>query len=1172
MRSLLKKTYRSMRHSSTLILLATSFFVTQYSLRASDDIFGQAAEVSSSPEEPAPDSPEEPPAPEQDEVSQKNVTLEAISAQLQALEKNTELDDKKKAEATDKLNSAKQWLEVETEAREDTLLFQSQIDNAPTTKKKLLKQLSEIEAAPFDPTDRSQSLDDLERMASTLKADLEKAKASHAKYVAEWAKSSERKAESSKRQEDFAKRLEKARLLLAAGPTAEHEIVTAAIRLELRARISRILAESNREKTEAAKFEALAGHQTLRSDLHQRTVTMLESQISQLNDVIATRRNEESRRQVEEARKEARNAEGSLRTIAEANTRLAEERAYYVRLIGRRNAELERIDKERAEHNESFNKIVSRIEEFGMSQATGSLLRLQRENLPNIHPLIERNESIEKELPTIGLALAEYKEQREPMFHVESLVDENLPKPESPIWKTPNLGEKEIRQMVHDLLVTQRSILDDLIKDLDEYSKDLHGLHFSTEKYVGLLKDHAKYIDEHVLWIRSADAITQIDVDRARNAVQRVARIDVWQQLLAGIGTIIRQHPTQSVGVFLFLALGLSFCDRLASRLSAIGQTQEVLRAYRFLPTVEAILLTMVLASFWPIVFAFFGWQLAHQPNPTALSHATGHGLLWTAMAWWALSLLRQISRPDGLGESHFGWHRENLKVIRSNVRWLITFGLPFVFLVMGLRNFHLERTPEWSGRFAFIAGMLVMSLFTHFMLNPYGRRQGIWAKRQIWVYRIRHVLHAVGVSIPAGLALLSAIGYIYSAFQLTHRAHVTLWLVLAVVLVHAVVTRYLLITRRRVAVKHMRQRQAQASEANGDQNDGPRPEESLDFNIIGDQLQRLLRAVAAISLCIGISFVWADMVPALAAVNKVKFQGWEKEVVVKQFDEGTNETISDTQSVPVTLGDVLFGVLMVGGTLVATRNLPGLLNITLFERLPIDFGTRYALTTVVRYVITLVGFVVAFRAIGFTWGSVQWLVAAMTVGLGFGLQEIFANFVSGLIILTERPIRVGDMITVSGVMGKVTRMQIRATTITDFDRRELVIPNKKFITEDVINWTLSDSITRVVCPVGIAYRCDPELARDVLMQVARDHAEVLDDPEPTAVFLGFGDSTLNLELRVFIVGREQIARIRDELNLAINSSFRNAKLEIAFPQRDLHIRSIDAVAEKLISESKRAA
>ncbi|MFC1757278.1 mechanosensitive ion channel domain-containing protein [Planctomycetota bacterium] len=1098
------------------------------------------------------------------------VSLESIAAQILAIASNAALDEKAKADATTKLNEAKKSLSEAMEANDESVRSQFQITNADERKKELAGRLKNGEPRQFAREDRSKPLEELERIASSLKEELENAKDSHSKYLTELKEGSERKANASKREEDIAKRLETLRATLETMPRPSEDALASATRTELLAQILNLEAKANRDKVRMGHDSVLADHQTLRSDLHQRTVASLESQISQLNSIIAERRKEESRRQLELARKEARDANVALRTIAEENASLAEVRAEYTKLSGTRKTQLEKVKRDRTHQEDSFKKIVERINDFGMTQAIGGLLRSQRENLPSVGPLKERIATIDSELPNVRQKLVEYREQRERMFQIEDLVDALLPAEGSEILG--KLGESEVRKLVRELLVSRKEILEHLNKDLGFYNDDLQELYFATKKFVDIVEEHAAYIDEHVLWIRSADAISHVDLKHTHNAFRAVARTDAWNQLLGGIGTIIRENRMQSGGVFLFLVLGVSFCDRMADRLGTIGKRQEVLRAYRFVPTVEAIVLTILLASFWPIVFAFLGWQLVNQVSATPLSLGIGHGLWWTAIAWWALNLLRQISRPDGLGEAHFAWHRQNLNVIRRNVRWLITFGLPFVFLVMGLRNYGLEQNGESTGRVAFIAGMVVMALFTHFMLNPYGRRQGIWAKQQIWIYKVRHIVHAIGVMIPISLALLCAVGYIYSAFQLTHRAHLTLWMVLFVVLTHALVTRYLLITRRRVAVKHMRQRQALAAETNGDQADGPRPEESLDFNIIGEQLQRLLRAIAAISLCIGITFVWADMVPALTAVNRVTFNGWEKEIVVEEFNASSNKMLRDTQTVPITLGDVIMSMLLIGGTLVATRNLPGLLNITIFERLPIDFGTRYALTTVVRYVTTMVGFVIAFRTIGFTWSSVQWLVAAMTVGLGFGLQEIFANFVSGLIILTERPIRVGDMVTVSGVMGKVTRMQIRATTITDFDRRELVVPNKKFITEDVINWTLSDSITRVVCPVGIAYRCDPALARSVLLDVARSHPEVLDDPEPSAVFQGFGDSTLNLELRVFIVGREQIAQIRDEINLAINASFRNANLEIAFPQRDLHIRSIDAVAEKILSSEKRAA
>jgi potassium efflux system protein len=228
-----------------------------------------------------------------------------------------------------------------------------------------------------------------------------------------------------------------------------------------------------------------------------------------------------------------------------------------------------------------------------------------------------------------------------------------------------------------------------------------------------------------------------------------------------------------------------------------------------------------------------------------------------------------------------------------------------------------------------------------------------------------------------------------------------------------------------------------------------------------------------------------------------------------------------------------------------------------LLVRLPIDPGARFAIAAILRYIILVVGLVFAFGMIGIKWSQVQWLAAAITVGLGFGLQEIFANFVSGLILLFERPVRIGDTITVGDISGTVSRIQIRATTILAWDRKELIIPNRDFVTGKVINWTLSDSTLRVVIPVGIAYGSDTRLAERLLRKVAAEHPLVLRDPEPIVVFSAFGESSLDFELRVYVGRADQFIKVKHELHQAIDDTFREAGIEIAFPQRDIHVRSV---------------
>ncbi|MGP1345809.1 MAG: mechanosensitive ion channel domain-containing protein [Phycisphaerales bacterium] len=271
-----------------------------------------------------------------------------------------------------------------------------------------------------------------------------------------------------------------------------------------------------------------------------------------------------------------------------------------------------------------------------------------------------------------------------------------------------------------------------------------------------------------------------------------------------------------------------------------------------------------------------------------------------------------------------------------------------------------------------------------------------------------------------------------------------------------------------------------------------------------------------------------------------------------------------------ITLNDIAVSLLVLVFTVVLSRNLPGLLEITILKRLPLDGGARFAISAVLRYLLVIVGVLLAFAAIGVSWSKVQWLVAALTFGLAFGLQEIFANFISGLIMFAERPVRVGDTVTVTGISGTVTQIRMRATTVRDWDYKELVIPNKVFITDQVVNWTLSDQRIRIIMPVGVSYDSDVRQVYQTLLDIAAGHENVVEDPKPVVMFAGFGDSTLNFELRCFLPSLDAFLSTRTELYMRITERFRELGIEIAYPQRDLHIRSADPIAQILADQRSR--
>jgi potassium efflux system protein len=239
--------------------------------------------------------------------------------------------------------------------------------------------------------------------------------------------------------------------------------------------------------------------------------------------------------------------------------------------------------------------------------------------------------------------------------------------------------------------------------------------------------------------------------------------------------------------------------------------------------------------------------------------------------------------------------------------------------------------------------------------------------------------------------------------------------------------------------------------------------------------------------------------------------------------------------------------------TFVAARNVPQLLALLLRSKKTTTPGSRYAISKLLGYFIVGAGILAFLSTLGLRWDRLQWLVAALSVGIGFGLQEIIANFISGLLILFERPIRVGDVITVGESSGQVIRIQIRATTIRDFDGKELLVPNKEFVTGRLLNWTLSNTDIRMILEVGIAYGSDVRKAKAILEELLKSHDMILDNPAPDVIFREFGSSSLNLTARYFFSDIQQRGFLLSDLHMKINDAFKEAGIVIAFPQIDVH-------------------
>ncbi len=268
----------------------------------------------------------------------------------------------------------------------------------------------------------------------------------------------------------------------------------------------------------------------------------------------------------------------------------------------------------------------------------------------------------------------------------------------------------------------------------------------------------------------------------------------------------------------------------------------------------------------------------------------------------------------------------------------------------------------------------------------------------------------------------------------------------------------------------------------------------------------------------------------------------------------------------PLTTFSLIKILLFVGILLVFSRYFKSFFEKKLLVHTGLEEGQRYALARITSYVVFALGMVIGLESTGLDLSSLVVLGGALGLGVGLGLQTVVSNFVAGLILLLEQPVRVGDRVQVGDTYGDVVALRGRSTWIRTNDNVVIIVPNSNFIEQTVINWTANDRQVRVSLPVGVSYSCKPAEVRDVLMRIAVAHPDVLANPAPDVVFEEFGDSSLNFSLRVWTISRVHMPMVlKSDLYFAIFEEFGKLGIEIPFPQRDLHLRSIDPEAARAL-------
>ncbi|MFV1965527.1 MAG: mechanosensitive ion channel domain-containing protein [Pirellulaceae bacterium] len=1107
------------------------------------------------------------------------VTREVVESRLQEVEDTKDLADEEKAKIRELFQQALQDLDLAADLAARAAAFEEMAATAPARYEQAKAKRDQMPAETSIDVPESATLADLEQLLKQNETDLAKLKQEFDRLDAEQARRQTRRSEIPASATSVRERMAHVeKQLLTPPPSDEPPLFTVA--RQMGQRVERQLLEqelTSNDKELAAYTAETTEFLNAQRDLAGQLAGQAETRVAALREITNRRRQQEAKRLAADADLDLDQADPLLEPEAKRNTELAQRSERLGKTISTTSQKLERTNQDLDRIKREFQSIQEKVDRGGLTEGIGLLLRRQLATLPDVREHQRQLQTRRTEIRTTELNLIDLDDERYQLSDTERVADRMLeelsPLPADVKWE-------DLRQALRELLETRKELLDKLIQSQGSYFDLLIQLDSSEDELIREVEAYTEYLRERVLWIRSGWVLQPRDVPAAGEAMVWLVRPDNWRdvfwaafpyghkvsgmlqsdtprswsEIMTAVGEDIVRRPQSLVTSILFLVYVVVLVSnqrRLRTQIRELGEQAARRNCQRFPPTFHALVDTLFVSLLWPSLLLFFAWRLTTTAVTDDFVRAVGYGLGITGVHYFSLEFARQVCRPQGLADAHFDWPDEAISVMRRTIKTLLFVTLPIVFVVTTLQGQSDEAWQISLGRISFVAGLAFLATLSHRVLRPGSafHRGFERAAGDGLLFRLRHIWYWGGMSSLLTLIVLALVGYYYTAYELTFRIQETLWLLLVLFLLASLVLRWLLVSRRKLAIEQAleRRRAARAQAAAAEQSESITAadfvsETELDLGEMSQQSRQLLRVGLFAAGLLGLWLIWVDVLPALGILEGVKI--WEVD-----FQDGKRW---------ITLEHLVFCLIILGLTILAVRNLPGLLELTLLQRLPLDAGARYAITTCVRYLITVIGVIVAFRTIGIEWSQYQWLVAAAGVGLGFGLQEIFANFVSGLIVLIERPVRVGDIVTIADVTGVVSRIRMRATTVTNWDRQEFIVPNKEFVTGRLLNWTLSNAINRIVVKVGVAYGSDTERAKELLLQVASDNPHVLKEPAPMATFEGFGDSTLDFVLRCYLPTLDNRLATIHQLHTEIHTRFAEAGLEIAFPQRDIHIRSPD--------------
>ncbi|MDP0494648.1 MAG: mechanosensitive ion channel [Verrucomicrobiota bacterium JB024] len=912
------------------------------------------------------------------------------------------------------------------------------------------------------------------------------------------------------------------------------------------ARIQQLQAQLDLLERQTATSDLRRGYRVAQRELAEAQQTSQARQIETLGAHVEQLRKEALTRQEEEAREATRQAamqDPVLKELAKQNQSWIAMRRELTGQIEKQNQQLTYYTEVTQDTQARLEKIEQRLSIAGHSQSVGALLHRELRALPDTEKLENEQDDLNDHVREVQLDLIDLEQERDKASDTNQAMATY--RQQLPAAKSPQEGALRER-LLRELLAQRVEILSGLISDTDDYFESIVATAAAVGTAITAVESFEEFTAENALWIPDRNHLSDEDFlilpgilnDIAHRTGQMISNI--FTQGLERLAVII-------LGTLLLVLvarrIGRSL-DRLRQRPLSEAQFPDTLLLLAYEIALAFIPVLVLLGIAWTVDIPAIenSWESTVGTARNSFADAIAMTCLGLIPATISLTLLYRLSLPGGLGDVQFRWNDQSCRVINSTVRWVMLPAYALSFIATFLSSYGVIYDQNTGSRVLFLGALILLIVAFQRVFHP---EKGIFSDSGMRFGLFRHAflrwsVYILLVGWITMLAVMISLGYMAGVMAMVRTTVHTLWLLAGIAVLDGLLSRYLRIHRYQAIVqqraKDAEKAAAERATDGGNEAVPPVEEGNPNWREIDPQIRHILNLLRVVIFIIGVAFIWHDALPAFRTISDFAL-------------------IGDSASPMLTVGQlVMLGVCLIT-TLVLAKNLPTIIELVIFRRMEsISQGNRHAFATLVAYFIVLCGVIWASVIAEVEWSKVQWLIAAMSVGLGFGLQEIFGNLVAGIILLFERPIRVGDIVTIDDTTGSIARIRIRGTTIREFDRREVIVPNKTIITGKLINWTLSDTMTRLKIPVGVAYGTDTEKVIIILKEILASTPNVLSDPEPRVFFTEMADSSLNFICFAYLSSMDFRLDTQSAINHAIVKRFAAESIEIPFPQRTLHI------------------